>query len=362
MTRPHQVRFLSDTAGALDVVVKLTVVHSTRLFMEWLAYKRSTIASSHCNHVLSLRNALSLSLSYRCTQCTESAACHCSPLCLLSGRSIMAEDMQRAVGDVLKRVLMVPPTHFTVEYTINPWMGGVVDKDKAQKQWSDLKVAIEKEGVKVDTLDHVKGLPDMVFVCNSGIVRGNKVYLSRFQHKERTGEQEHYLKWFEQQGFEIYGRDYVDHFEGGGDACFSSYDTLWAGFGPRSNKSVYEKISALGDFDTVICELKLPQFYHLDTCFCPVSEKAALWYPPAFSVATQEAIKKRLPDSIAVSDKEANAFVCNAITIRKTVISPIGVSQDTKDRLAKIGYSVTEVDMSEFMKSGGACQCLVLKL
>ncbi|TMS32849.1 hypothetical protein L596_000648 [Steinernema carpocapsae] len=57
-------------------------------------------------------------------------------------------DMQRAVGDVLKRVLMVPPTHFTVEYTINPWMGGVVDKAKAHEQWSKLKGAIEKEGVK----------------------------------------------------------------------------------------------------------------------------------------------------------------------------------------------------------------------
>lgn len=69
-----------------------------------------------------------------------------------------------------------------------------------------------------------------------------------------------------------------------------------------------------------------------------------------------------MPESIAISESEAKAFVCNAITVRNTVISPIGVSQETKDQLAKRGFSVTEIDMSEFMKSGGACQCLVLKL
>lgn len=68
--------------------------------------------------------------------------------------------------------------------------------------------------LKVLTLDQVQGLPDMVFVCNSGIVRGNKVYLSRFRHKERTGEQEHYLKWFKQNGYETVGEDYPEYFEG----------------------------------------------------------------------------------------------------------------------------------------------------
>jgi N-dimethylarginine dimethylaminohydrolase len=63
-----------------------------------------------------------------------------------------------------------------------------------------------------------------------------------------------------------------------------------------------------------------------------------------------------------VSDNEATAFVCNAITIRKAVISPIGVESKTKMSLEKLGYKTLEVDMSEFMKSGGACQCLVMKL
>ncbi|KAH7718871.1 Amidinotransferase [Aphelenchoides avenae] len=270
--------------------------------------------------------------------------------------------MKRAVSDVIQRVLMVPPKHFTVEYAINAWMGGVVDKQRAHAQWDQLKGAIEKEGVEVLTLDQVQGLPDMVFVCNSGIVRDNKVYLSKFRHKERTGEQEHYLKWFKQHGFEVVGEDYPEFFEGGGDAFFSNYDTLFAGYGSRSTKSAYEQVAKLGKFETIFCDLAHPKFYHLDTCLCPVGDRSALWYPPAFSKETQDKIKEALPDAIAVSDAEATAFVCNAITIRKTVISPPGVSEETRRALKELGYNVTEVEMSEFMKSGGACQCLVLKL
>ncbi|CAL2031728.1 unnamed protein product [Caenorhabditis brenneri] len=268
----------------------------------------------------------------------------------------------KSAAHLLKRVLMVPPKHFTVEYTINPWMGGVVDKQKAHQQWDSLKSAIEKAGVQVLTMEQTQGLPDQVFVCNSGLVYDDKVYLSRFRHKERTGEQPLYLEWFKKNNIATIGEGYEEIFEGGGDAVFSDRNTLWAGYGERSSKSVYERIKALGKFDIVLCDMILPNFYHLDTCFAPVDETSALYYPPAFSEATNKEILRRLPNSIAVSEAEANAFVCNAITIRDTVISPIGVSQDTKKALKTRGKQVEEVDMSEFMKSGGACQCLVLRL
>ncbi|EYC28459.1 hypothetical protein Y032_0007g3234 [Ancylostoma ceylanicum] len=94
-------------------------------------------------------------------------------------------------------------------------------------------------------------------------------------------------------------------------------------------------------------------------------ERGAVGFPPvelARASVPSLQITRRMPDAIAISDAEANAFVCNAITVRNTVISPIGVSAATREALRKRGMSVVEVDMSEFMKSGGACQCLVLRL
>ncbi|KAI1727427.1 amidinotransferase domain-containing protein [Ditylenchus destructor] len=254
----------------------------------------------------------------------------------------MSRSKLTAVSDLIQRVLMVAPKHFTVEYSINPWMGGVVDKTKANRQWEELKRSIEKEGVKVLTLEQ----------C---------IYPNFATRKERANSNitRNGLK---ENGFELLGEDYPEYFEGGGDCVFSDYGTLWAGFGQRTSKQAYNAVSSLGKFETLLCELVHPNFYHLDTCFCPVGADSALWFPPAFSKMTQEKILKRLPKAIAVSEKEASAFVCNAITIRKRVISPIGVSENTRDALKESGYNVTEVDMSEFMKSGGACQCLVLKL
>lgn len=40
--------------------------------------------------------------------------------------------------------------------------------------------------------------------------------MSRFRHRERTGEQKHYLEWFKKNGYKIYGEDYTEFFEGGG--------------------------------------------------------------------------------------------------------------------------------------------------
>lgn len=257
---------------------------------------------------------------------------------------------------------MCEPTHFDIEYNINPWMGGDVDKEEAYQQWKSLKDAITAQGVEVLTIEPVKGLPDMVFTCNAGLVYHNKVYVARFRHKERAGEQQHYHKWFKEHAFEILGDDYTSYFEGGGDSCFSTYETLWAGYGHRTDKTAYTNVQKLGNFETVFVELIHPCFYHLDTCFAPVDETTALWYPPAFSENAQQEVIKRMPDAITISDEEANAFVCNAITIRKMVLSPKGMSDESKWKLSKRGYGVMEFNMSEYMKSGGACQCLVLKL
>lgn len=56
----------------------------------------------------------------------------------------------------------------------------------------------------LDNMKKLKGLPDMVFVCNSGLAYRNGVYLSRFKHKERRGEQPYYADWFRRQGFTLY--------------------------------------------------------------------------------------------------------------------------------------------------------------
>ncbi|VDP23071.1 unnamed protein product [Soboliphyme baturini] len=266
--------------------------------------------------------------------------------------------------DMFKRVLMCPPTYFRIAYKINPWMGGVVDSKMAMQQWTELKNAVEKCGIEVDLIDPVEEQPDMVFTCNSGLALNNKatliqVYLAHFRHGERQGEREHFKKWYIDHGFELCGDEDV-FFEGGGDAVFSDKTVLWAGHGFRSDKNIYSKMHALGDFKIIDCELTSHHFYHLDTCFSPVTPKLAVWHPDAFTRQSRELIQNNI-ETITVSSKDAERFACNCIAIGTTVIMPSGCDE-TAEKLQKRGLKTIMVNMSEFMKSGGAVQCLIMKL
>lgn len=89
------------------------------------------------------------------------------------------------------RILMCPPDHYDVDYVINPWMEGNIHKssqDRAVEQWQKLYHII-KEYAIVDLVTPQKGVPDMVFTANAGLVLGDNVVLSRFYHPERQGEE-----------------------------------------------------------------------------------------------------------------------------------------------------------------------------
>jgi len=262
----------------------------------------------------------------------------------------------------LRRAVMCRPTHFKVLYQINPWMDTKtpVDNGKANQQWMALKQALENANVKVDVVEQNKDLPDMVFACNCGIVLKNQVYLSRYRHPPRQPEREEYEKWFKQNGFQVF-KDDKFYFEGGGDAKFSSPKKLWGAYGFRSDAGVYDLIKEIGDFEIVKCQLVDSRFYQLDTCFLPLDENNALWYPQAFSAESRKRMEKEI-NLIAVDEADAVKFVCNSIVVGNTVIMPTGCGQNMEKMLERKGFKVVECAMSEFLKGGGACQCLVLRL
>lgn len=75
------------------------------------------------------------------------------------------------------------------------------------------------------------------------MVHGRKVYLARYKHKERTGEQKHFAEYYKKLDYQLFGVDYPEDFEGGGDAVFSDEQTLWAGWGgPRTSKKVSQNL------------------------------------------------------------------------------------------------------------------------
>lgn len=65
--------------------------------------------------------------------------------------------------------------------------------------------------------------------------------------------------------------------------------------------------------------------------------------------------------TLQVPEREAAKFACNSVVVGKNVVMPSGNDETTRI-LTERGFTVHAVDMSEFMKSGGAAKCCTLSI
>jgi ornithine--oxo-acid transaminase len=227
---------------------------------------------------------------------------------------------------------MCPPTLYDVNYVINPWMIGNINRSSRQRateQWTALHKAMTN-AADVLLVEPQPGSPDMVFTANAGLVRDGVVALSSFYYPERQGEEPHFRRWFQESGFAVCEVPRGTPFEGEGDALFEADGSrLWAGHGPRTGHNSHGRLTELWDVEVVSLRLVDPR------------------YSPA--------------KQIRVSESDALRFACNAVNIGRTILLN-EVSNGLSERLHSLGYHVLQVDLSEFMKAGGAAKCLVLRL
>lgn len=262
-------------------------------------------------------------------------------------------------------ILMCPPHHYDVDYVINPWMEGNIhrsSRDRAETQWEGLHKILKDHAV-VDLIEPQKGVPDMVFTANAGLVLGDNVVLSRFYHPERQGEEPHFKQWFEDNGFTVYELPKDLPFEGAGDALLDREGRwLWAGYGFRSELDSHPYLAKWLDIEVISLQLVDNRFYHLDTCFCPLSNGYLLYYPPAFDFYSNRLIEMRVPPEkrIIVNDDDAGNFACNAVNVGDVVVMN-QVSDSLSSRLSDVGFTVIQTPLSEFLKAGGAAKCLTLR-
>lgn len=264
------------------------------------------------------------------------------------------------------RYLMCAPDHYDVDYVINPWMEGNIHKssqERAVEQWNKL-YSILQAHTTVDLVPPAQGWPDMVFTANAGLVLGQTVVLSRFYHKERQGEEPFFKDWFLGQGFTVHELPKDLPFEGAGDALLDREGRwLWAGYGFRTELDAHPYLAKWLDIEVLSLRLIDERFYHLDTCFCPLSGGYLLYYPPAFDAYSNRLIELRVPESkrIAITEADAVTFACNAVNIEQIVILN-QASVGLKAKLTAVGFEVIETPLSEFLKAGGASKCLTLRV
>ena len=270
------------------------------------------------------------------------------------------------------RVLLTTPDHFRVEYVINPHMAGNVgdvDPARARAQWDALKAAYERLGMGVSVVAGVPDLPDMVFCANQtlpyltpGGSRG--AIMGRMHAPQRKPEVEHYARFFRGEGYEVQGLDpdLPGDFEGMGDALWHpGRYLLWGGYGYRTDRAVYDRFAEKLGFPIVALELTDPDFYHLDTCLCPLDEETALYFPGAFTDEGVETIRAHFRRVLEAPEDEARElFACNAHSPDgRHVLIQRGCTT-TNGLLRAAGLGPVELDTDEFLKSGGSVFCMKL--
>ncbi len=263
----------------------------------------------------------------------------------------------------MRRLLMVAPTFYGVEYEINPWMSRAnpASREAAQEQWEGLyRTLCEEVGAQVELAEPQPGLPDMVFTANAGLVRGRQALLSNFRYQERQGEAAHFRDWFEAHRFEVVCLPSERLFEGEGDALFLG-DTLFAGYRWRSDVHAHRMIGETLGVRVLSLELAQPHYYHLDTCFCPLDDRTAAYFPEAFDEYGRTVIRANVPDLIEVCPEEAARFGCNAVVLEKDVVLNTGCPR-FEGALRDRGFVPHSTPLDEFLKAGGAAKCLTLYL
>ncbi|WP_075732001.1 dimethylargininase [Streptomyces acidiscabies] len=260
-----------------------------------------------------------------------------------------------------RRLLMCPPSHFDVTYSINPWMEPEkpVDGGLALAQWERLRSLYRDLGHTVEVVRPVAGLPDMVFAANGATVVDGRVLGARFRHEERTAEGPLYLSWLRANGFpEAHWPEHIN--EGEGDYLLVGRRLL-AGTGFRTDPRSHAEAQEYFGIPVTGLTLVDPRFYHLDTALAVLADDEVMYYPEAFSPGSRAVLRELFPGALLATAEDAGVFGLNAFSDGRHVLLPQSAT-GLMAGLGQRGFEPIGVDLTELLKAGGSVKCCTLEL
>lgn len=295
--------------------------------------------------------------------------------------SVFKNNISFSINDIKDRtdptrVLMCSPDYFDIVDVKNVHMQGHIgntDKAQVNAQWQSLKDAYDalltnKVLDEVSVIPGAPGCEDMVFCANQTLPwkmedGSEVVVMSRMRHESRQREVPYFEEFFKNKGFKPLHFNNVKMFEGMGDVIpHPGKRLLYGGYGHRTTAEAYDELAQMLQTPVVALELINPKFYHLDTCFVPLSKDSVMLCREAFTEDGLAMIRQLFTKVYYIPEYEAEKyFSLNAHAFdahgTKTAILQKG-SAITVDVLKQEGYNVVEIETGEFMKSGGSVFCM----
>lgn len=260
----------------------------------------------------------------------------------------------------MKRILLCPPDYYDIEYEINPWMhiSDKVDHQKSFAAYKKIKEIYTSIGLETYEIAPEKGLPDMVYSANFGEVAGETFIKSNFRYPQRAKEADFAARYFEEKfNLKTVSLPKDIYFEGQGD-LLNDGKRFFFGWGKRSEQSAKPYLEKFLNSEVFDFELVNPYYYHLDTCFAPLASDLVMINPKSFKPEGIQKVHDLFSTVIETNDQDNQFLACNLVLAGKNIVYAAGSSESLREKLHEAGYSLYEVDMTEYIKGGGSVKCV----
>jgi len=259
-----------------------------------------------------------------------------------------------------RHLLVTDANNFRVDFEINPYMHQVDQPDLglAVAQHQAIMQAHRDAGRTLEYLPTSPECPDMIYVANSGLTRGNKVILSQLP-LERQPETPYYRQWYKEHGWEVIEPPYL--FSGQGDALPCG-DYLLMGTGWRTDQRMHQFVANQLGYKVIPLQTNGPEYYDLDLAVAILRPDLIAFCAEALEPASAEKLAN-LPDvdHILISLEETKNFAANLVSDAETVV----MTNNAPELAAAIrqhGLKTIELPTDQLAKGGGAIRCTSLTL
>jgi len=230
---------------------------------------------------------------------------------------------------------------------------GKPDYRNALQQHKNYIETLERCGVRVTVMAPAEQYPDSVFVEDCAVLTDTCAVISRTSLASRKGE--------ETSVHSVLGTMYKDIREikapgtlEGGDVLRVN-DHFYIGETARTNEAGVEQfIVILGEYGYTASTIRVNDMLHLKTGVAFLGDDTVVLAREMKDHPAFVSFKK-----IIVDDDEA--YAANCVRLNDHVVIPAGYRR-TRDAIRQCGYTVFEVDVSEFRKVDGGISCLSLKI
>jgi N-dimethylarginine dimethylaminohydrolase len=266
-------------------------------------------------------------------------------------------------------VLMVEPDYYANSTGINEvGTSDPVDLDLFLRQHEAVQAFYRELGRHLLTVPGAPQFPDMVFSANQSISGqlpdGSFVSgLSNMRYSARQGEELLIGAGLQSVGFQLERIPDGIFMEGMGDALWvPGKRMIVGGYGHRTDLEAYEHLSRLLGGVMIFAVETLHPFYHNDLVLSLLRPDEAMYYPEAYTAASQALLSAIIPKLFRPDNAElealTGAFNCHCPDGDGVHVGIDPANVAAMRALESRGYTVVGLNLSEAMKAGGNLYCL----